>query len=59
MTATEITDNYKTLWIVEDAFGEFKGTLQARPVFHWTDLRLLVIVFLLFLVILLLLLLGK
>lgn len=40
MEANEIIDNYKTLWIVEDSFGELKGTLQARPVFHWTDQRI-------------------
>ena len=26
--------------IAEDAFGEFKGTLEARPIFHWTDKRI-------------------
>lgn len=40
MSAKEIVENYKTLWIVEDAFGELKGTLRARPVFHWTDQRI-------------------
>lgn len=41
MKTDEIITNYKTLWIVEDAFGEMKGTLQARPVFHWTDPRII------------------
>jgi len=40
MEAKEIVENYKTLWIVEDAFGEIKGTLKARPIFHWTDPRI-------------------
>lgn len=40
MSAEEIIKNYKTLWIVEDAFGEFKGNLRARPVFHWSDQRI-------------------
>ena len=40
MDAKEIIENYKTLWIVEDAFGEIKGTLRARPIFHWTDPRI-------------------
>ena len=40
MGAKEIVENYKTLWIVEDAFGEIKGTLRARPIFHWTDPRI-------------------
>lgn len=40
MRAAEIVVNYKTLWIIEDAFGELKGNLRARPVFHWTDQRI-------------------
>lgn len=40
MGAKEIIKNYKTLWIVEDAFGELKENLRARPVFHWTDKRI-------------------
>lgn len=39
-SAEEIVANYKTLWIVEDAFGEVKGTLRSRPVFHWKDERI-------------------
>lgn len=41
MTAQEIVSAYKNLWIVEDAFGEIKGSLKARPVFHWTDDRII------------------
>lgn len=37
MPAVDIVTNYKSLWIVEDAFGEIKGNLRARPVFHWKD----------------------
>lgn len=37
MSATEIVANYKSLWIIEDAFGEIKGNLKARPVFHSSD----------------------
>jgi transposase len=37
MPAKDIVTHYKSLWIVEDAFGEIKGNLKARPVFHWTD----------------------
>jgi transposase len=40
MTDAQIVDNYKALWIIEDAFGEIKGTLKARPVFHWNDRRI-------------------
>lgn len=35
--AADVVTHYKSLWIVEDAFGEIKGNLRARPVFHWTD----------------------
>jgi len=41
MTATEIVSNYKELWRIEDAFGEMKGTLKSRPMFHWTDKRII------------------
>lgn len=40
MKAEEIVVSYKALWIIEDAFGELKGNLRARPVFHWTDQRI-------------------
>jgi hypothetical protein len=30
----------RQLWIIEDAFGEIKGTLRSRPVFHWKDHRI-------------------
>lgn len=40
MKAEEIVLRYKELWRIEDAFGELKGTLMARPVFHWTDQRI-------------------
>ena len=41
MSARGILLQYKDLWKVEEAFGEIKGTLRARPVFHWTDRRIL------------------
>ena len=37
LSAQAIVTHYKNLWIVEDAFGEIKGNLKARPVFHWSD----------------------
>jgi transposase len=40
LSAEEITSNYRQLWKIEDAFGEFKGTLRTRPIFHWTDNRI-------------------
>lgn len=41
MSASEILTAYKHLWIIEDAFGEIKGTLKTRPIFHWTDERII------------------
>jgi hypothetical protein len=41
MSAAEIISAYKHLWIIEDAFGEIKGTLKTRPIFHWTDERII------------------
>jgi len=40
-TAKEVVINYKQLWVIEDAFGEIKGNLKARPVFHWHDRRII------------------
>jgi hypothetical protein len=40
ISAEKIVNSYKTLWIIEDSFGEIKGTLKARPVFHWSDQRI-------------------
>jgi transposase len=40
MTASEVVTAYKHLWVVEDAFGEIKGTLRSRPVYHWNDERI-------------------
>jgi transposase len=40
-TAQTLVAQYKELWKVEDAFGELKGPLKARPVFHWTDDRII------------------
>ena len=41
MKASEIVTHYKQLWKIEDAFGEIKGTLKTRPMFHWNDNRIL------------------
>jgi len=40
MSPVELWAHYKDLWRIEDSFGELKGTLKARPVFHWTDHRI-------------------
>lgn len=41
MEARDVVTNYKELWKIEDAFGEIKGTLKSRPIFHWTDQRII------------------
>lgn len=41
LNAGQLVMQYKQLWRIEDAFGEFKGTLKSRPVFHWTDQRIM------------------
>jgi transposase len=41
MFSAEIVSSYKELWRIEDAFGEMKGTLKSRPMFHWTDQRII------------------
>jgi len=40
MSASEVVTAYKHLWLVEDAFGEIKGTLHTRPIYHWSDNRI-------------------
>lgn len=37
MSASEVISAYKHLWVVEDAFGEIKGMLKTRPIYHWSD----------------------
>ncbi len=39
-SAAELCAQYKQLWHIEDSFGELKGTLKARPIFHWKDHRI-------------------
>ncbi len=41
MPAERIISEYKQLWHIEDAFGELKGTFKTRPMFHWTDERII------------------
>lgn len=40
MGSEEVYARYKELWKIEDAFGEMKGPLRTRPMFHWTDARI-------------------
>ena len=41
MKAQELILKYRSLWKIEDAFGEFKGFLKTRPIFHYKDRRIL------------------
>lgn len=40
MSGADICERYHDLWRVEDAFGEIKGPLETRPMFHWVDSRI-------------------
>lgn len=40
LPASEIIDQYHGLWVVERAFRITKGTLEARPIFHFTERRI-------------------
>ncbi len=40
LPASEVIDQYHSLWVVERAFRITKGTLEARPVFHFTERRI-------------------
>ena len=40
LTPGEAVDEYKGLWVVERAFRVGKGTLDMRPMFHFTERRI-------------------
>lgn len=40
LSASEVIDQYHGLWVVERAFRVTKGTLEARPIFHFTERRI-------------------
>lgn len=40
LPASEVIDQYHGLWVVERAFRITKGSLEARPVFHFTERRI-------------------
>lgn len=53
LSAEIITEHYRNLWQVEESFRILKSHLEARPIFHWTDKRILghlVLCFLAFLI---------
>lgn len=41
LTAHEIVDHYNSLWVVEKAFRISKSTLEMRPIFHFSEKRIL------------------
>jgi transposase len=40
MPASEVVAQYSGLWVVERAFRISKGTLETRPIFHFTERRI-------------------
>lgn len=40
LSGEDVVGRYKELWKIEDAFGEMKGPLETRPMFHWSDRRI-------------------
>jgi hypothetical protein len=48
LSAAEVAQAYKSLWRVERAFRELKSGLDIRPMFHWTESRVLGHVFVCF-----------
>ena len=40
LAAGDVVDEYKGLWVVERAFRIGKGTLDMRPMFHFTERRI-------------------
>jgi len=37
---TDVLDNYRHLFLIEQTFRTFKTHLETRPMFHWTDKRI-------------------
>ncbi|MFY0655114.1 MAG: IS1634 family transposase [Cyclobacteriaceae bacterium] len=40
LTHTEVLDHYHHLYQIEHSFRTFKGYLETRPMFHWTNKRI-------------------
>lgn len=40
VSTTEVLDQYKQLYKIEQSFRTFKSHLEVRPLFHWTDTRI-------------------
>nr|WP_041928063.1 hypothetical protein [Mesotoga prima] len=42
LTNREVAQSHKLLWKVERAFRELKSGLDLRPIYHYTDTRVLI-----------------
>jgi len=40
LNTTEVLEQYKQLYKIEQSFRTFKSHLEVRPMFHWTDSRI-------------------
>jgi len=40
LSAKAVLEAYHTLWKIEESFRIMKSTLEARPIFHWTEQRI-------------------
>ncbi len=40
LPAKEVYEQYKGLWVIENAFRVTKGTIEIRPMFHFTTRRI-------------------
>lgn len=40
LTPEEMVAQYKSLWVVERTFRISKGTIETRPIFHFTEKRI-------------------
>jgi transposase len=40
LTPAQVLEQYKQLYKIEHTFRTFKGHLETRPMFHWTDKRI-------------------
>lgn len=40
LSAAEVVAQYRGLWVVERAFRVSKGTIETRPIFHFTERRI-------------------
>jgi transposase len=52
MSVDKVLEAYKRLWKIEESFRILKSTLQTRPMFHWSEKRIvghLVVCFIAFL----------